>query len=189
MKRKLMVTLSVIFMVFMTVLFVIFLVKGDSSRWQLSLGGFAVSALPLFLLKLKNNPFNISMIIGYYLFIFCTIFLGSIASFYIRFHWWDTTIHFYKGIFVSCVGIILFKSLIPKQARKDVSRWIFFLFVLSLSATASVFWEIYEFLGDLTFTHTMQLGGNTDTMMDLIFGMAGALLATFYALLLKKDLE
>jgi hypothetical protein len=46
---------------------------------------------------------------------------------------------------------------------------------------ASVLWEIYEFLGDQFFTHTMQRGGNTDTMLDLLFGMLGSILIAIYS--------
>jgi peptidoglycan/LPS O-acetylase OafA/YrhL len=178
--------LSAIFILFMAVLFIYYLIKGDSSRWQVALGGILASTLPLILLFLKNNPFNIPIIIAYYLVIFCTIFLGSIASFYLHFKWWDSTLHFLKGILVGFIGIALYKRFIPKQVRNDVSRWIVFLFVLSLAVTAGVLWEIYEFVGDQTFTHTMQRGGNTDTMYDLLCGTAGGILIAIYSLIRKS---
>ena len=185
MKRKVIIVLSVLFTIFMAALFIYYLIKGDSSRWQVALGGIVVSALPLFLLFMKNNPFNIPIIIAYYLFIFGTIFLGSIVSYYLHLKWWDSTMHFYKGILVGFIGISLYKQFIPQVIRIDVSRWIIFLFVLSLSVTSSVLWEIYEFVGDQTFTHTMQRGGNTDTMYDLLCGTAGGLLTALYSLIRK----
>ncbi|HJV31993.1 MAG TPA: membrane-spanning protein, partial [Bacillales bacterium] len=108
-------------------------------------------------------------------------YLGSIASFYLHYKWWDSTLHFYKGILVGCVGIALFKAFIPEKARRGLSRSILFLFVLSLAVTASVLWEVYEFLGDQFFTHTMQRGGNKDTMLDLLYGMAGGILIAIYS--------
>jgi hypothetical protein len=169
----------------MAAVLVFYLVKGDSSRWLVAIGGIIVSALPLLLLFMKNNPFNAPILIAFYLFIFGSIYLGSIASFYYRFMWWDSVLHFYKGILLGFVGIALYKRLIQEKAQKDISKWVIFLFVVSLSVTASVIWEIYEFVGDLTFTHTMQLGGNKDTMIDLICGMAGALLAGIYSIVKK----
>ncbi len=71
--------------------------------------------------------------------------------------------------------------MIPEQVRKDTSSWIISIFVLSLSVLASVLWEIYEFAGDQTFTHIMQLGGNKDTMYDLLCGFSGGLLIAIYA--------
>lgn len=172
----------------MTGLLIFYLIKDDSSRWMVALGGILVSALPISLLFVKNNPFNIPIIIGYYVFVFCTTFLGSIANFYVDFKWWDSSLHLYKGIFVGFVGIALYKLYIPQKARKDVSRWVIFLFVLSLSVIATVLWEIYEFAGDLTFTHTMQRGGNKDTMYDILFGLTGGLLISIYSSVQKLKL-
>jgi hypothetical protein len=181
MKRKIIVILSFVFILFMIVLFIYYFKKGDTSRWQVAIGGVIVCALLLILLFLKNNPFNVFIIVGYYIFIFCTTYLGSIASFYLHYKWWDSTLHFYNGIFVGCVGIALFKALIPENARRGISRSILFLFVLSLAVTASVLWEVYEFLGDQFFTHTMQRGGNKDTMLDLLYGLAGGIIIAVYS--------
>ncbi|WP_412547075.1 membrane-spanning protein [Peribacillus simplex] len=185
-KHKIIIILSLVFVVFMTVLFIFYLIKDDSSRWMVALGGILVSALPISLLFVKHNPFNIPIIIGFYVFVFCTTFLGSIANFYVDFKWWDSTLHFYKGIFIGFVGIALYKFFIPQGARKDISSWVTFLFVLSLSVTATVLWEVYEFAGDLTFTQTMQRGGNKDTMYDMIFGLTGGLLISIYSSVQKN---
>jgi H+/Cl- antiporter ClcA len=110
-----------------------------------------------------------------------TTFLGSIESFYLHYKWWDSTLHFYKGILVGFIGIVLYKVFTPRQDRPGISRWILFLFTLSLAVTASVLWEIYEFVGDQFLTHTMQRGGNTDTMLDLLLGALGGLLVAIYS--------
>ncbi|WP_052404792.1 hypothetical protein [Bacillus rubiinfantis] len=187
MKQKLIITLSGLFIIFMVGLFIFFFSKDDSSRWQVALGGVLTSALPLLLLKLKQNPFNIPLIICYYLFLFCTLFLGSISSFYLHFHWWDSTLHFFKGIFIGFAAIALFKRLIPEAVRSQVSKWVLSLFSISLAVLASLLWEIYEFVGDLTLTHTMQRGGNTDTMIDLLVGFSGGLLVSIYILFKKRS--
>ncbi|MFJ5715285.1 membrane-spanning protein [Neobacillus sp. NPDC093127] len=186
MKRKIIIFLCVGFIIFMAALCIYYLVKGDSSRWQVALGGIFAGALPLLLLRLKNNPFNIPIIVSYYLFLFCSLYLGSIESFYLHLKWWDSTLHFLKGIFIGCVGITLYKRWIPNYARNEVSHWLLFLFVLSLAALASIIWEIYEFVGDLTISHTMQRGGNKDTMYDLICGVAGGLLPAIYSVIKKQ---
>lgn len=181
MKRKVIILFSAAFVFFMTVLFIYYLVKGDTSRWQVAFGGILVSALPIGLLFVKKNPFNIPSIIGYYVFLFCTLYLGSIASFYLHYKWWDSSLHFYKGVYVGIIGVTLYKVLIHKEARKETSRWILFLFVFSLSISSSVLWEVYEFLGDLFFTETMQRGGNTDTMYDLLWCLVGGLPISIYS--------
>jgi hypothetical protein len=187
-KRKVIITLSILFSLGMTGLFIYYLIKHDHTRWQVALGGIFISLLPLGLLKMKNNPFNTPIIVSYYLFLFCSLYLGSISSFYLHFKWWDSTLHFCKGIFVGFVGISLYKRWIPQQARSNVSAGILFLFVLSLAVSSSVLWEIYEFVGDLTLTHTMQRGGNKDTMLDLLCGLAGGFITAFYAIFRKRSI-
>ncbi|WP_053365346.1 hypothetical protein [Bacillus sp. FJAT-27245] len=188
MKRRWIIGLSTLFIVFMAILFIYYFKKGDNSRWQVALGGIGVSAPPLLLLFAKRNPFNLPLIVGYYIAIFCTTYLGSIASFYLKHRWWDSTIHFYKGILVGFIGIALYKLWVPDSARHAVSRPIVFLFTFSLAVSSSVLWEIYEFTGDQFFTHTMQLGGNKDTMFDLLAGTGGGLLAGIYAAARKVHL-
>lgn len=186
MKKIVILVLGTIFILFMTILMIYYLAKGDSPRWQVAIGGIIVSAIPFGVLFLKKNPFNIPTIIGYYVFLFCSTFLGSIASFYLHFKWWDTIVHLYKGIFVGCVGITLFKVLVHQSVIKDLSRWIIFLFVVSLAVVAGILWEVYEFLGDQFISNTMQRGGNTDTMVDLLAGLAGGLLIAIYGAMRKQ---
>ncbi|WP_393960227.1 membrane-spanning protein [Priestia megaterium] len=188
MKSKIILILSISFIIFMLFLLFFYLIKGDSSRWQVALGGVIVSALPTLLLFTKVNPFPIPLIVGYYVFLFCTLFLGSIEDFYNRFKWWDAVLHFYKGIFMGFVGVSLYKLLIATRIQARISKWVIFLFVLSISVNATALWEIYEFLGDLTFTHTMQSGGNTDTMYDMIIGMISGLLTAIYSMKRRKKL-
>ncbi|MDR4948185.1 membrane-spanning protein [Neobacillus cucumis] len=185
-KRKIIITLSILFSLWMIGLFIFYLMKHDHTRWQVALGGILISLPPLSLLKMKKNPFNIPIIISYYLFLFCSLYLGSISSFYLRYLWWDSTLHFLKGMFVGFVGISLYKHWIPKQSQSNVSVGILFLFVLSLAVSSGVLWEIYEYVGDLTLTHTMQRGGNTDTMEDLLCGLGGGFVAAVYSLFRKK---
>ncbi|MFD0050392.1 membrane-spanning protein [Actinomycetes bacterium NPDC127524] len=180
MKNKLILILSLVFSLFMLILFIVYLIKDDSSRWQVALGGIAVSALPLFMLFVKKNPFSILIYISYYIFLFCTTCLGSILSFYMKYKWWDSTLHFYKGLFIGFIAISLYTFLVPLRSQRYVSKWIPFIFIFSLAVTASVIWEIYEFAGDRFFTHTMQRGGNRDTMYDLLCGTAGGLLTAIY---------
>jgi hypothetical protein len=188
MRRKVIIGLALVFSLVAAGLFIYYFQKGDSSRWQVALGGVGVSALPLLLLFTKKNPFNTPIIIGYYIAILCTTFLGSIGSFYLKYKWWDTTIHLYKGILVGFIGIALYKLLVPSQAREGISREVLFIFTLSLAVSSSVLWETYEFVGDMFFTHTMQLGGNKDTMYDLLGGTAGGILVSIYALVKKEKI-
>lgn len=183
-EKRILVIFSAFFMVFFAVLCIFYLIKDDSSRWQVALGGIIVSALPLLLILLKK-PFPTALVFGYFLFVFCSIYLGSIKSFYLKSAWWDSTLHLYKGIFAGIAAVFIFKIL---SGGKGNSRSLLFVFSFSLSAAASVLWEIYEFAGDQLVTETMQRGGNKDTMIDLIAGTSGALLAGIYNILRFRKL-
>lgn len=186
--KKLIIVLSMVFIVFMGFLTIYFFGKNDPSRWQVSLGGVFASALPMVLLTTRN-PFPVYLIIGFYLFLFCSIFLGSVTSLYFNVKWWDSALHLYKGIYIGVASAYLYKLLVPETARAGISSWLIFLFVVSFSILSSAIWEIYEFIGDLTFTHTMQRGGNTDTMEDLVAGTAGAILAGIFSVKQRVRLE
>jgi hypothetical protein len=183
-KKRILIILCTAFTIFFAALCIYYLFKDDSSRWQVSIGGIIVSALPLLLILVKK-PFPAALVFGYFLFVFCSICLGSIASFYDKYAWWDTTLHLYKGIFAGIAAVFIFKIL---SGGKGNSRTLLFLFSFSLSAAASVLWEIYEFAGDQLFTETMQRGGNKDTMLDLIAGTSGALIAGFCNILRFRKL-
>ncbi|MDQ0200323.1 membrane-spanning protein [Neobacillus ginsengisoli] len=186
MKKKTIIILSIVFFIIFTGLFIFYLIKGDSTRWLVALGGMMVSPIPATLLFFKKNPFNLPIIIGYYFTLVYSAILGSIANFYYRFTWWDTSLHAYKGMYMAFVSIAIYKHLIPNNIQKDISRPFIFLFVLSFPVMVSVLWEIYEFIGDQTFTHIMQEGGNKDTMIDLISSTASALLVSIYSVCIKR---
>jgi hypothetical protein len=184
--KKTIIILSIVFVILFTGLFIYFLLKGDSTRWLGALGGMIVSPIPMSLLFFKNNPFNLPMIIGYYFTLIYSAILGTIAHFYDRFTWWDTSLHAYKGMYMAFVSDAIYKHFIPSGIQKEISRWFIFLFVLSLPVMVSVLWEIYEFVCDQTFTNIMQKGGNKDTMIDLISSTASALLVTIYSVCIKR---
>lgn len=186
-KRIIIILLSSAMILLLAGLMVYFIFKHDTLRWGIAAGGIVLSALPLGLLFLKHNWINTPSIIGWYIFVICSICLGSLAGFYGRFAWWDTSVHFYKGIFTACIGVMLYKILVPEAARRGMSRLIPALFALGLAITGSVLWEMYEFIGDMIASHTMQRGGNTDTMVDLLAGFFGGMLIAIYTGFRKQN--
>lgn len=53
-KRKIIITLSILFSLWMIGLFIFYLMKHDHTRWQVALGGILISLPPLSLLKMKK---------------------------------------------------------------------------------------------------------------------------------------
>ncbi|WP_155894659.1 membrane-spanning protein [Bacillus sp. 37MA] len=160
------------------------MLNGNFSTWPAALGRILCGAVPLSLLFFKKTPFNLPLIISYYLLLFCTLFLGATLKFYDRFPWWDTMLHFFGAAFSGFNGIAIYNFLLPNGLQKGVSRWMIFLFVLSFSVMISVLWESAEFTGAVI--GALKEDSNKDTMTDLIMGLVGAVVVAIYAVLRKN---
>lgn len=124
--------------------------------------------------------------------VFVTCVLGLHYRMYELYYWFDTAVHFIAGGVVVLLGISVMKALGQKNAAPVVYSACGF----GLSCFASVFWEIYEFTFDNITGHDTQGWGCTpspvlekllpdadptryalfDTMTDIVFGLAGAIL-------------
>lgn len=116
------------------------------------------------------------------IFVFATLFLGEIRSYYERIWWWDMALHASSGLLLAIAGFLLVYVL-NGNARVDLHlrpRFVA-LFAFLFAVTVGVLWEIFEFAMDQLFGMQMQkpmLGdpsGLTDTMWDLIVDALGAL--------------
>lgn len=184
MKKKVILFFSITFVAIMGSVFIRESLNGDFSTWPDAIGRILCSALPLSLLFLKKIPFNLYLILSYYLLLFCTFFLGAILKFYDRFRWWDTMLHFFGSVFTAFIGLAIYKLLLPNSLEKGGSRWMVFLFVFSFAVTGSVLWESAEFTGAVI--GTMEEDNNRDTMTDLLMGVAGGIVAASYTVLQKE---
>ncbi|MEW6594641.1 MAG: hypothetical protein AB1413_07210 [Thermodesulfobacteriota bacterium] len=116
------------------------------------------------------------------LFVFASLFLGEIRSYYERFWWWDIVLHGSSGLLLGILGFLLVYVL-NENKRVDLHMRPRFvaLFAAVFAIATGALWEIFEFAMDQTLGTTMQkpmLGdpsGLTDTMWDLIVDSAGAL--------------
>lgn len=115
-------------------------------------------------------------------FVFATLFLGEVRSYYTRFWWWDIALHTSSGFLLGILGFLLVHVLNEKE-EIDVHMTPSFVavFAFAFSVAVGAVWEIFEFGMDSVFGMTMQkpmLGdpsGLTDTMWDLIVDSIGAL--------------
>jgi hypothetical protein len=125
-------------------------------------------------------------------FLFCSIFLGSINSFYDAIWWWDLLLHAVSGLIVAALGFSL-ADILNRNERLSLSLRPLFLSIFSFSFAMAIgaIWEIYEFAMDSIFGMNMQKSGLVDTMWDLIFDAIGALvfsLVLFIKLKRKGDI-
>lgn len=109
------------------------------------------------------------------LFIFASLFLGSLRGYYVRFWWWDLMLHTGSGFLLGILGFLLVHVL-NQQERVDLHMTAgfvaFFSFAFALAVGA--LWEIFEFAIDMLGGFSMQ-HGLQDTMWDLVADTGGAL--------------
>ena len=156
----------------------VFLLRGDLSS--------AVSATLIFFLMLAPTiakeryrlylPFKLELAIV--LFIFLTLFLGSVAQFYDWIPFWDKFLHFQSGLLLGATGYVLVYILNEhKKIHLNLSPGFVSLFAVTFSISMGVVWEVFEFTSDLILGSTLWQGvGVTDTMLDLIADGVGALI-------------
>ena len=109
------------------------------------------------------------------LFIYASLFLGEIRSYYTKFWWWDIVLHTTSAALLGMLGFILVYVL-NKERRINLFMTPGFiaLFSFAFSLALGVAWEIFEFAMDSFFGLHMQKSGLVDTMWDLIVDVLGA---------------
>jgi len=131
-------------------------------------------------LKNKYNiyiPFIFDFVIT--LFIYLTLFLGSVREFYFRFSWWDDMLHFQSGLLLGVIGFLMAYILNESKTLKlTMSAGFVAFFSFCFSLALANLWEIYEFAADSLFGYNMQRNSLLDTMSDLIVNIIGALIVS-----------
>lgn len=178
-------------------------VKGDYVLMlsQCILGIFAI-IIPSILSKKINLEIPYFMITLYAIFLYCSIFLGEVRSFYYNVPHWDTMLHAFSGAMIGALGfsIINFLNNSP-TTHLSLSPIFVATFAFCFSGTLGIIWEMYEFFADdLLGTNMQKFGLETgelfvgrdallDTMKDLIVDLVGAFVMSaigFISLKYKK---
>lgn len=144
-----------------------------------------LSFIPKFFIKKYNINLPSLLQIFIIFFIYFSLFLGEVKSFYIKFWWWDSFLHLFSGIALGFAGFLIMYILYKTDKIKTnpiLVSILSFCFALSICAI----WEIFEFGMDKIFNLNMQKSkffssselGLKDTMIDLIMGTFGALFSS-----------
>ena len=98
-----------------------------------------------------------AMEVTVFVFIFCAEILGEIACFYIKYPFWDTTLHTVNGFLFAAFGFCLV-DLLNENQRIKMQLSPIFLAVISFcfSMTIGILWEFFEFSVDHTLSKDMQ---------------------------------
>ena len=134
-----------------------------------------ITILAPYTLYFFKKKLNTVLELLYVIFVFLSIYLGSLVGFYEQIFWWDKALHFLSGfiLILFCYSIII--NIDKKYFEKNnafLATLILFLFASSLAGI----WEIIEYLMDIIFKDLYMQKGQEDTMQDIIFGNLSALL-------------
>jgi RNAse (barnase) inhibitor barstar len=110
-------------------------------------------------------------------FVYATLFLGEVGSFYERFWWWDIALHIGSAMAFGCIGFVIMYLLFKSNKLEANSFWLS-VFTFCFAVSIGVIWEIFEFSMDQIFGMNMQKSGLIDTMWDLIVDSIGGLIAS-----------
>lgn len=114
-----------------------------------------------------------------YLYLVCAV--GLALDVYNRVMYFDKFAHFLSGFALAFVGVLLHGYYASKHHTLKNEFWLLAVLVNGVSATLSIAWEIFEFVGFIGFGVDAQhhlTTGVMDTMGDLITCILGTLIVT-----------
>ena len=130
---------------------------------------------------ITRYPYHLQTALNCYICFACVV--GTTVNTRTSFQHIDVPEHIFAG-YLACVGAF-FLAEIMQGDKRPLKISVHAVFSLCFAVTVLVGWEFYEFTMDRLYGFVMQHGeapnggGLTDTMCDLIFGSAGALLGMF----------
>ena len=119
--------------------------------------GTVVMMLPSVLAKRFQVVVPNAIVILYFVFLYCAIYLGEMHNFYYVVPHWDTILHAFSGAMLGALGFILVNLLNQDQhIRVSLSPFFVAVFAFCFALTVGALWEIYEFSFDALLGLNMQ---------------------------------
>lgn len=172
------------FVLFMAIILVTSIIEELWFDASVAGAGIISGLIPFFIEKTFKTELDGKMKVAYILFLFASQYLGSIVGLYGN-GWWDTFLHLLSGIFLAFFGFDFFSRL-DDDIRTEIPKRFLFVYIVVFSMAGAALWEMYEFTSDVVLNTTMQGNGNDDTMVDIIAGSLGGILAAFFVVTLHQ---
>ena len=103
---------------------------------------------------------------------------SKLLNLYIVFPNMDIPFHYIGGLSIACTSAQILSYLEKERITTSLNRVVFMVLIFSLTATATVFWEFAEFIGDRLFYTNIQIS-LANTMQDQFFGILGGITVVF----------
>lgn len=196
------VTLSMLYSLIATILQALQHPQAQASAtWFLAFEivlGLGLIFLPRIIAKIGKFSLPDVIYLFFLLFIYGSVYLGTVNHFYSIVAHWDKGLHLLSGPLVSAFGLSLLGAMLPKDIIFRLSRSFVYLYGVAFGVLGGVLWEFYEFTCDsfgMNLQRYMQAGkplvgraALLDTMGDLWMDFIGAaLFMVFVIIKLAKD--
>ena len=162
------------------------LTTGLHVKTGLIIGVMPLLWAPALLERITGVSFPLSLQLHYFLFITASSVAGTAFGVYGIVPHWDSVVHCYSGFIFAWLAMYTIRRLEQKLYVR-VPRWFAFLAALVTPLASAAVWEIGEYTSDYFF-HTASQAGLTDTISDMAFAGAGAVIATLLAVRLAIPL-
>lgn len=138
-------------------LMVLSIVDGNYENAFICLLALVLFLVPAFLQKHLDVRFPSLLQIVILLFIFAAEILGELSNYYVQYRQWDTLLHSTWGFLCAAIGFSLV-DILNRDVRIKLSLSPLYLAIAAFcfSMTVGVFWEFFEFCGDVLLGLDMQ---------------------------------
>ena len=172
MKNKLLKYINIFIYLIYLVSAIFFIFKKDFFSLFITIGCIVGTFILRFINKKYNELLDNKLYIALVIFIIISSLLGTCYNFY-SIKYYDDFLHFTSGILSCIIAWYIFKYYNIKSQKKLIFLAIFmFMFNMGVASL----WEIIEFLLDrFVGTHT-QIGGLSDTVIDMIDALIGSII-------------
>jgi hypothetical protein len=106
--------------------------------------------------------------------LFAHLFASQVLNLYKLFPNLDIPVHFLGGLSIAYTSTQILSYLEKEKSTAALNQVVFLVFVFSLTATATVFWEFAEFIGDQLLNTNIQIS-LANTMQDQFMGILGGI--------------
>ncbi len=127
---------------------------------------------------MKQTPIVASFFIFPTVVFLIHLIASKLLNLYIVFPNMDIPFHYMGGLSIACTSAQILSYLEKERITRSLHRVLCMVLIFSLTATATVFWEFAEFIGDRLFHTNIQVS-LANTMQDQFFGILGGMTIVF----------
>lgn len=168
------------------------IIQKDLSTTVNATTGLALTFVPYLIKRKYNIPHDTGLVLWLTLAIF--LHTAGTFAFYDDIAKWDHVTHALSASVVAAAGYTLIRAIDIYVDEIYIPPKVLFLFILLFVLAMGVVWEIIEFLSDeltylLGYQAILAQHGISDTMMDFVFDLFGAILAATWGTAYLSDIS